>query len=67
MLSPPTVTARASFLSLLPLQSGQGHWLMHSSSSFREASDWVSAKRRSTLLRMPSKACWKVPLPSARS
>ncbi len=39
---PPTVTARASFFSRRPRQVGQGHWLMHSSSSFREASDWVS-------------------------
>ena len=66
MSSPPTVTARASFFSRRPRQVGQGHWLMHSSSSFREASDWVSVKRRSTLVRMPSKACWKEPIPSAR-
>ena len=66
MSIPPTVTARASFFSRRPRQVGQGHWLMHSSSSFREASDWVSVNRRSTLSRMPSKACWKEPIPSAR-
>ena len=38
----PTVTARLSFRRRLPLQSGQGHSLMHSSSSRRLASLWVS-------------------------
>ncbi len=42
MLLPPTVTARLSIFSRLPLHTGQGHWLMASSSSRREASDWVS-------------------------
>ena len=65
MFSPPTVTASASFFSRRPRQVGQGHWLMQSSSSFREASDWVSWKRRSTLWRMPSKAWENVPWPSA--
>ena len=38
----PTVTARASFPQALAPQVGQGHSLMHSSSSRRMASDWVS-------------------------
>ncbi len=42
MFMPPTVTARASFRSRWPPQSGQGRSLMHSSSSRRMASDWVS-------------------------
>ena len=42
MLMPPTVTARDSIFSRLPWQAGQGHWDMHSSSSRRLASDWVS-------------------------
>ena len=42
MFSPPTVTARDSFLSRRPPQSGQGDSLMHSSSSRRTESDWVS-------------------------
>ena len=42
MLLSPTVTARLSIFSRLPLQAGQGLSLMSSSRSRREASDWVS-------------------------
>ena len=42
MSSPPTVTARDSRFSRRPRQVGQGHWLMHSSSSRFTLSDWVS-------------------------
>ena len=42
MLLPPTVTARLSIFSRRPWHAGQGRSLMHSSSSRRAASDWVS-------------------------
>ena len=42
MFMSPTVTARDSFFSRLPLQLGQGHSAINSSSSFLLASDWVS-------------------------
>ena len=42
MLMSPTVTARASLRRRLPPQSGQGCSAMHSSSSRRMASLWVS-------------------------
>ena len=38
----PTVTARDSFFSRFPLQVGQGHSAISSSSSRLLASDWVS-------------------------
>ena len=39
---PPTVTARDSFFRRIPLQVGQGHSAIISSSSRLLASDWVS-------------------------
>ena len=42
MPMPPTVTAWAMAESRLPPQLGQGAVDIHSSNSFRAASDWVS-------------------------
>ena len=66
ILSPPTVTARASSLSRSPWHLGQGAVAMHSSSSFRTESDWVSRNRREMLLRIPSKGCSNTPMPLPR-
>ena len=66
MPMPPTVTARAISDKRSPWHWGQGAVAMHSSSSFRAASDCVSRKRREMLLRMPSKDCSSTPIPLPR-
>ena len=63
---PPTVTARAISDRRSPWQLGQGAVDMHSSSSFRAASDWVSRKRRLILFKIPSKGCSSTPIPFPR-
>ncbi len=66
MPMPPTVTARAMSDSRSPPHWGQGAVAIHSSSSLRTASDWVSRKRRVILLRIPSKGCSSTPIPLPR-
>ena len=67
MFMPPTVTARLMSDSRFPWHFGHGRSDMHSSNSLRIVSDWVSLKRRETLLRTPSNGRSSVPRPLARS
>ena len=65
MLSPPTVTASTSGLSLRPPQTGQVTSAMYCSRSLRLQSEFVSSYLRSRFGMMPSKGASNVPLPNS--